>query len=122
MNATTYKNWIEAKTSLDIWKKKEANLRTKICDELLIGKTVGTHNFTKGRYMLKAVKKISISIDEELLSFVWDDLSTEEQACVKFKPSIISKEYKNCDEHIGLDQAITTKPAMPSLSIEVAPE
>ncbi len=122
MDSRTYNNWIEAKAQLDKWKKQESDLRKKICTHFLEGQVVGTHNFTKGDYLIKAVKKITTSIDEEALSAVWDDLTEDEQECVKFKPSIVSKAYKECDEHTTLDQAITTKPAMPGLTIEYAGE
>lgn len=118
MNATQYKQWIEAKAELDKWKKVESDLRIKICDHFLEGASVGTHNFTAGSFKIKAVKSINTSIDESELSFIWDDLTEEEQDCVKYKPSLVAKNYKECEDHSTLDQAIVTKPAMPSLSIE----
>ncbi len=113
-----YTNWIEAKTKLDYWKAEEAKLRTKICDKILEGHGLGTQTETKGQYKIKATKKVNYSIDSEQLNFIWDDLSQEEQEAIKFTPSLMLSKYKSID-HTSLDDCITVKPAMPTLTIEI---
>lgn len=116
MDSEKYDSWIKAKSKLDFWKKEEANLRVEICEHFLAEKPVGTYNFNKGLFKIKASKKLSISMDEKALSFIYDDLSYEQQNCIKYEPSLIIKEYKAC-EHDLLDMAVVSKPAMPTLSI-----
>ena len=117
-----YDDFIEAQTQLKYWKDKEAELRTKICTTVLEGKSVGTHNITKGKYKLKAVKKISYVLDPEMIDALWDDLSEEEKDSIKYSPKLLLNEYKELEDHEVLDQAITIKPAMPTLTIEYVEE
>ncbi len=117
-----YDAYLEAKENLKFWKDKEAELRTKICEELLEGKEVGTHNFLKKGYKLKATKKVNHKIDKDMLSAIWDDLSEDEQAAIKMEPKLLIKEYKGIDDHDTLDHAITIVPAMPTLTIEYITE
>ncbi len=113
---------IEAQENLKYWKERELELRLKICNPLLEGKSVGTHNIKKGKYKLKACKKVNYNFDEEILDNNWDDLSDDEQDCVKFKPSLRLKEYKNLHDRKLLDEAIEVVPATPTLNIEYVEE
>ncbi len=119
MNATQYNAWIDAKAQLDHWKKVEKEMRETICEHFLEGKTVGVHTFHPTGFKVKATKKITTSLDGKVLSAMWDDLSDAEQGCVTFKPTLVAGKYKQCGNHETLDQALVTKPAMPTLSIEV---
>ena len=115
----TYDDWMEAQKQLTYWKGEEARLREKICTKILDGQAVGTTTVKKGKYTLKAVKKINYKFDHELLSYMWDDLSMEERAAVKYTPELRLKEYKKLEDHEMLDKAISTSPAMPGLTITV---
>lgn len=114
----TYDYWMEASENAKYWADKEKELRIKICDKLLEGKAVGTHNLKEGKYKIKVVKKIIHSLDSDFLGAIWDELSEEEQASIKMSPKLLLKEYNGLEDHSTLDQVITVKPAMPTLSIE----
>ena len=113
-----YTDWINAKSKLDYWKKKEQELRIKITDPLLKGESIGTHTTIKDQFKIKTTKKVYHAIDNDILTEIWDDLSEDEQQAIKFKPELLLKEYKTID-HETLDDCITVKPAMPSLTIEI---
>lgn len=98
-------------------KEKEMELRLDICSEILKGKKVGTNNFTEGGLKIKAVKKVNHKLDEDELSEVYDDMSDEETACIKFKPSLIKKNYDALAESPILDEVLTVEDATPSLKI-----
>ena len=117
-----YDAYLEAKENLKYWKDKELELRTKLCNELLEGKEVGTHDFIKNGYKLKAVKKINHKIDADILSSIWNDLSEDEQAAIKMEPKLLVREYKGVADHTTLDHAITVTPAIPTLTVEYVTE
>lgn len=108
-------NWLDAKATLDAAKKEEADLRSQICLSLLEGKTEGTHNFSMFGYDLKAVKKLNYTLDANIDVAL---LTEEEQECIKFKPSLLMKNYKACVDTSILDEYISVKDGMPTLSIE----
>ena len=114
----TYDEYIEVKSQLEYYKQREKELRIKICDKVLEGQPTGTHRLTKGIYNLKAVKKVNYKIDNDLLTEVWDDLTEEEQAAVKYTPELRLTQYKQLEDSEGIDQVITVTPAMPELTIE----
>lgn len=121
-NSNLYVNWINAKKNLDHFKNLEKKLRLEIVEPILEGKTKGTHNVQDGPYKIKAVKKVDTTLDAEILSFLWEDLSELEQDCIQYKPSLKGKEYAACENHELLDNCIITKPAMPTLSIKLDEE
>ena len=114
----TYDDWMKAQQNAKYWENKEKELRTKICNKLLNGKSVGTHNIEKSGYKIKVVKKVTYSIDKDLLAIIWDDLSEQEQETIQYKPSLLLNKYKEIPDASDLNQAISVKPAMPTLSIE----
>lgn len=118
-----FDEWMEAKSKFDHYKSLENKLRKEICDHLLEGKITGTHNFDDfPGYRVKAVKKVSHSIDNDVLSFIYDEMTKEEQECIDFKPNLSISKYKKLEDHSVIDDAIIVKPAMPSLEIKVDEE
>jgi len=99
-------------------KQKEADMRIEICDKLLRRKPVGTHSFNIGNFRLKVTKKITTSIDKDLLSAIYDDFTPEEAACFKFAPSFLNGKYKELEDKTNVDAVLETKPAMPTIVIE----
>ena len=106
-----------AKTALKEAKKVELELRLKICDELLSGKNPGTHNFNIDGVKAKAVSKLNYKIDEDELDMIWESLSPEEQNVIRFKPSLKLKDYKELEDELLINNAITVSPAMSTLEI-----
>lgn len=103
-------------------KIEEAALRQDICDEILEGMDVGTHNLTVNDLKVKAVKKVSHKIDKDLLEENIDLMTPEESECVRYKPELNLTKYKKLDdaESSGmLDECITVSPSMPSLEVQL---
>ena len=117
MKAEQLEQYIEAKQALVDAKANEAELRMAITDELLAGKSEGTHNFKIDGMKVKAVNKMNYKIDEDELDTIWDDLEQAEQDLVRFKPSLKLKDYKEAEGDLMLNNAITVSPAMPTLEV-----
>ena len=101
-------------------KEKEAALRRALCDELLKGKQVGTHNFNVAGLKVKAVKGVSMRIDAKIDV---DELSDEEKNLIRWKPELKVGDYKKTTSDTSrLDEYVIVTPSMPTLSIELAPE
>ena len=122
-NTELYDQWLEANAKRKYYSELERKLRLEIVEPLIENVPTGTHNYkTKEGYVLKASKKVSVSIDKDGLAFIEDDLSDEEKDAIRWKPELDAKKYKELDDHDVLDQAIVVKPAMPSLVITHAEE
>jgi len=110
----------ELQNQLAFYKKGEADLRILICEHLNKRKSVGSHKFSFDTWNVTSVKKVTTTLLADELEDIYDDLSEEERECIKFKPSLINAKYKAADTKL-LDTCIITKPAMPSLKIELIP-
>jgi len=103
-------------------KAEEAKLRRELAMAIqLEAKSVGTHNIDEGDLRIKAVRKITHSVDRIALDEIWGDLTDEEKEAIDFKPSLKLKVYKTI-EHGRLDDAIEVKPAMPSITVSLLGE
>lgn len=101
-------------------KEQESNMRREICDGLLHRKRVGTHTFKFDDIIVKAVKKVTHSVDADKLQHYYENMSAQEKACFAYKPSFVSSEYKKLGEHSDVvDECITVKPAMPTLEVKI---
>lgn len=121
MKTEQLKEYMEVKTEFQRLKDKELELRMAICDELLNGQTVGSHNFEFDDFTVKATKKINISLDLEALDENFSEFTDEEKECIKFKPTLKMKEYKlakDMEEVDVLDDCITVKDATPTLEVD----
>lgn len=114
----TVEKWINLSAQLSSIKEQELELRNKICSHILKDKLKGSKKATIGRYVLNATAKLNQKIDKELLETIWEDLSPEEKAAVKFNPSLVAKEYKKLSEKSLLNRAIDSKPGTPSLDLK----
>jgi len=115
----TLSDYTHAANILKFAKSEELKLRKELAAHFLKGKHVGTHNFTEGEFLVKAVKKVSTSLDKETLEAMFDDFSNEERECIAFKPSLIMKEYKNLDAENReyLDMCVIVKPSLPAITV-----
>jgi hypothetical protein len=117
-NEKLYDEWLEANAKRKYYVELEKKLRLDIVEPLIESLPVGTHTFTtEDGYVIKPVKRVSVSFDKELLEFVTDELSDEEKDAIRWKPELDARKYKALDDHDVLDQAIIVKPAMPGLTI-----
>ena len=113
-----YIKWHKMAEELKELKKAEQILRRELCDELFDGKH---GEFTVSRdtdnFSVTAKSRVTRSIDELVLDTIEAELSPQEQACIKRKASLVLAPYRKLPETSILKEAITEKPAMPSLSI-----
>ena len=101
-------------------KEKEAAMRRELCDILLKGKKVGTHNFNIAGMKVKAVKSVSYRLDKDI---DFSALSEDERDLIRLKPELKLADYKGATfDTSRLDDHIVVAPSMPTLTIELAPE
>ena len=116
--ATLLAQYMEAKKSLDHYKKLEADLRIQLVDRCFGMDNLGTLNTTEGDFAIKAVFKQNIRLDEAEYLDMMDDMSDAEVMCVKMKPTLIVGNYNKVDDTPMLDQCLTITPGMPTLTIQ----
>jgi len=111
----------ELANQLKVLKEREANVRRQICDELLNNKAPGTHKFTFDNIIVKATKKLTYSLDQEMVEsmIAEGDLSPAELDAIKTKYELSLTAYKKIEIPGILDDAITVKDAMPTLDVEI---
>jgi len=102
-------------------KAKELELRNKICDKVLEGLGVGTHNFAKDGMKIKAVSALNYSFDKETLDTMINEdiLTAEETDLIRWKPELKLADYKKAKFTENLDEALFVKPAQPTLEIKL---
>ena len=106
-------------------KDEESDLRDEICDYLA---SKGFTEYGTQRIKdviglnVKIVRKINYSLNAKELDDIYDDLSEEEQACIKFKPELVIGKYNKLDCESELDNIIIAKDAKPSLEVTLAEE
>ena len=111
-----FETLMAVQSQLKTLKAEELQLRKELSETLLGSADIGTHTITSGMFICKATKKVSYSLDRAILQDIWDSLSDEEMEAIDFKPSIKMREYKGLTAET-IDEAITVKPAMPSIAI-----
>ncbi len=103
-------------------KTDESNLRKSLAESILgvdqFIKGIRKTNRVEGGYTFAINQKMNYKLDEGILSALWKELSDEERACINYKPSLSIAAYKKLPEDSLLHEAITTKPAMPTIKSE----
>jgi hypothetical protein len=114
-----YMEWYQLSLELKQLKEKEMKLRKELCEDMFDGK-VGRFVVTKDTpdYKVKATSKVTTQLDEDVLKDMYDDLSEIERAAVKFKPSLVAKQYNKLSVESMLHEAVIQKPATPTLKID----
>ena len=115
--------WQEAKEAEAYAKERRLQVESQITD--LIGVAdEGTTNAEGNLFKVKTVGKLTRSLDDAAIQSDWDTLPDEIKKCVKWKSSLDTKnlrslEAKRHDLIPVMAQYMTTKPAKPSVSVEV---
>ena len=110
--------WQDAKEILDVAKEKELELRNELCSEILKDKTKGSVSVSKFGFKAKATAKMNAKLDVDDLKAIFTKLSAEEKACIKYKPELITKKYKDLPENSILHKAVSEKPGTPSFELK----
>ena len=119
MDIKKFHEWIALQKALKEIKEKEMRLRKEICYEIFksdsppISKRVQTGNF-----IVDAKMDVNFSIDESILSQIFDELTDQDRASIKFKPGLKLKEYKALPKESLLHEAIIEKPSAPTLKVK----
>lgn len=112
--------WYKAQQDLKELKAHEAKLRRAICEDMFDGQQGSFKvKISNAAYDIVATSRITTSLDMSVYEGLVNRLSEAELACIKYKPSLIAKNYKQLPPLSLLDEAIVTKPAMPTLKLTV---
>jgi len=114
-----YNDWLTAKKNLTKFKTDELKLRNEIIQTFIDNEVSGNLKFQKGHYKITIGLSLNNQLDESVLNTIWEDLSDEEKNCIKYKPSLIAKDFKELSGNEKLFEAITIKPRQSTLKIEV---
>jgi len=111
-------NYRIIKNKLAEVKEDEMELRLAIAEELSVDNlSAGTHNFDFTGLHVKLVTKLYKKIDKSILETL--ELSEEEAECIRWKPEIDARAYKNADDTDTLDEAVIVTNATPTLTVEL---
>lgn len=115
--------WQEAKEAEAHAKERRLNIENQIT-ELVGVSDEGTTNAEGHLFKVKTVGKLTRSLDDSAIQSDWDKLPDEIKKCVKWKPSLDTKNLRSLeamrDDLVPvMAQYMTTKPAKPSVSVEV---
>jgi len=99
----------------------EKEMRQAICSELLKGKTPGVHHSNYEYLRASATRKVTTSLDKQIVDdYKRGEFTETQEIMLTLKINLSAKEYKiasQADKDI-IDNYITVKDAMPTLSIE----
>lgn len=115
--------WQEAKEAEAHAKERRLQVESQITD--LIGVAdEGTTNAEGNLFKVKTVGKLTRSLDDAAIQSDWDTLPDEIKKCVKWKSSLDTKNLRSLEAMRHdlipvMAQYMTTKPAKPSVSVEV---
>ena len=112
--------WIALKDALTQLKKEEATLRQDLVVAIARTTAPGTYTLEQPFGTLKAVVKTNFTLDEAIYQSIHHKLTQAEIAAVKLKPELILKNFKTLAPTAALRQAVTEKPAMPTLTFTEA--
>ncbi|RLA18842.1 MAG: hypothetical protein DRQ56_06655 [Gammaproteobacteria bacterium] len=114
--------WFEMSQLLKATKTREAELRRELCEEYIGDSQMSNGRVTvkghEGHLDYKAVQALSYGLDKDLLDALWGDLTDIDKGCVTFKPALGLAAYKRLSEDSLIHEAVTTRLAMPTLSVE----
>jgi hypothetical protein len=114
-----FEEWKELQKDLKRIKAREMELRKEICANILEGiELPASKKLEHAGERITAKQTLSYAIDESTLNTMWADLSNEEQSAIRFKPNLAMREYKKLPEDSILHEAVTCKPAAPTLKVE----
>lgn len=122
MDLERIEKYRSVKLALEMIKKEELELRLEILEDLFPSASAGTFNEHLGEYKVKGTFRNNINIDADAYFDYEDQMTDAERCCVKLKPSIVLANFKNLEAHQAtglLEDIVTIKPGLPSLSIEL---
>ena len=123
MNKERVVLWHDTKCKLAVFKAQELSLRKEVAEEILEGVPLtngsATNRESEEGVIVKATQKLNFSLDLGELAAIWAELTPEEQAVIKMKPTLQLAKYKKLPEGSILHRAVTTKLAVPTLDVVI---
>ena len=109
----------QVKRELKDFKDAEAEINALLAEHIPAaeGKSVGTTTSVVEDAQVKIARKYNYRVDSEELENISEMLTDEERECIKYKPELKMKEYKQCD-HSTLDLALIVTNAKPTIEIK----
>ena len=117
------RQWQEAKQAEEHAKERRYQIESQLA-ELVGVADEGTINAEGQYYKVKTVGKLSRSLDDSAIQADWDNLPAEIKKCIKWKAALDTKSLRSLEEMRAdllptMSQYMTTKPAKPSIKVEV---
>lgn len=110
--------WHNANEQLKYYKKLELQLRMEITGHYP-GELGTQHYVLDEDHKLTIVRSVNRTIDDAILDIIWNDLTDKERECIRIKHEIKAREYGKLEDDNLLSHAVTVKPALPSVKLEV---
>lgn len=117
------RNWQEAKEAEAHAKERRLSIEAQITELVGVAEE-GTTNAEGNLFKVKTVGKLTRSLDDKAIQADWDKLPSEIKQCVKWKSSLDTKNLRSLESMRSdlvptMAQYMTTKPAKPSVAVEV---
>lgn len=112
--------YLEAKRKMAKYKALEAQLRLELLTEVFNDSVIdGTETDFIGKFKVKGSFKLGFKLDAVALAKEYENLTTWEQNCIIYKPSLSVAKFKELDEdqRLLLDDLVTVSPSMPTVVI-----
>lgn len=123
IHTALYQSWLDAKRSEDAARAQRLEIEAQIV--ALVGvKDEGVTSVEVDQFKVKTTGKVTRSVDTDAVQDVWEVLPEEVKKCFKWEAKLNTKEYRalcSMREDLAphLNKYITSKPAKPSISIEL---
>jgi len=111
--------WKNLSIDLKVLKEQEAKARRLLCGYILGGDTGEFKEVIElDGHKITATSKISRTLDQGIVSALMSEMTDEDKSALRFKPALDLKAYRKLPLTSILHEAVTEKPAMPTLSVE----
>lgn len=123
VEAALFQSWLDAKRSEDEARAQRLEVEAQIV--ALVGvKDEGVTSFENDQFKVKTTGKVTRSVDTGAIQDVWEVLPEEVKKCFKWEAKLDTKEFRHLcsmrdDLASHLNKYITSKPAKPSISVEL---
>lgn len=123
VQAALFQSWIDAKRSEDEARAQRLEVEAQIVAVVGV-KDEGVTSVEDDQFKVKTTGKVTRSVDTDAIQDVWEVLPEEVKKCFKWEAKLNTKEYRalcSMREDLAphLNKYITSKPAKPSISIEL---
>lgn len=115
--------WTQVSTELASLKKRESELRAKLFEAVFPEYVAGSKNEKldlDANWTLQGEQKLNYNIDKTALPAILEQMPEgTETTLIRYKPELNMTEYKRLTEEqrLKFDQALTIKPATPTLKL-----